>query len=233
MSLRALCRPRCPWSWRASMKHRSRSLPAAVAVLVVGLGLGGPAPVFASCLQLDLASIPRTDSTAVFAGTVLREQAGHVFMRVDAWFLGADPVEAAEVVGGKGSNDPGVITSVDWNPQAGESYLIVAERAAQQGFATKPCEQIAVDPAVLQQASSVFGAPLQPPFAQPGSPAASSPTVAPGASANGDPAPTGVTNDSSEATSGLKTLAVVAVLVILVVAGLLGRAFNRPKQTTR
>lgn len=187
--------------------------------------------MLASCLQLDLASIPRTDSTAVFAGTVVREQAGHVFMHVDAWFLGADPVEGAEVVGGKGSNDPGVITSVDWTPQAGESYLIVAERAAQQGFTTKPCQQIAVDAAVLRQASSVFGAPLQPPFAQPGSPAASSPTVAPVASANGDPAPTVVTRDSGEATSGLTPLAVVAVLVTLAAAGLLGWALKRLKPT--
>lgn len=215
------------------MKHRSRSLPVLVAVLVVGLvlGLGGPARVLASCLQLDLASIPRTDSTAVFAGTVLREQAGHVFMRVDAWFLGADPVEAAEVVGGKGSNDPGVITSVDWTPQAGESYLIVAERAAQQGFATKPCQQIAVDPAVLQEASSVFGAPLQPPFTQPGSLTASSRTVAPGDSANGDPTLTGVTEGSSEATSGLQPLVVVAALAMVVAAALLGWAFNRRKPT--
>lgn len=211
------------------MRMRSRSLATAVAVLAVGLTLGDPARVLASCLQLDLASIPRTDSTAVFAGTVLREEAGHVFMRVDVWFLGADPVEAAEVVGGKGSNDPGVITSVDWTPQAGESYLIVAERAALQGFTTKPCQQIAVDPAVLQQATSVFGAPLQPPFAQSGSPAAESSTVAPGASATGDPEAAGATNDSGEATSGLQPLAVVAFLVILVAAGLLGWALVRRK----
>ena len=213
------------------MQRRLRSLPIAVAVLVVGLGLRGPAPVLASCLHLDLASIPRTDSTTVFAGTVLREQAGHVFMRVDAWFLGADPVEAAEVVGGKGSNDPGVITSVDWSPQAGESYLVVAERAAQQGFATKPCQQIAVDAAVLQQASSVFGAPLQPPFAQPGSPAASSPTVAPSAPPNGNPTPTGVTNDGSAGASAFVPLVVVAILVTLVAAGAVGWALNRRKPT--
>ena len=215
------------------MSQRSRSLLVAVAVLGVGLALSSPARVVASCLQLDLASIPRTDSTAVFAGTVLREQAGHVFMRVDAWFLGADPVEEAEVVGGKGSNDPGVITSVDWTPQAGESYLIVAERAARQGFATKPCQQIAVDAAVLQQASSVFGAPLQPPFAQPGSPAASSPTVTPGTSENGDLGATGVTSDDSDATSGLQPLMVVAVFLVLAAAGLLGWALRRPKPAAR
>jgi hypothetical protein len=215
------------------MKHRSRYLPVLVAVLVVGigLGLGAPARAFASCAQLDLASIPRTDSTAVFAGTVVREQAGHVFMRVDAWFLGADPVEAAEVVGGKGSDDPGVITSADWTPQAGESYVIVAERAAQQGFTTEVCQQTAIDQAILQQASSVFGAPLQPPFAQPGSPAVSSPTVAPGASAKGDPTATGPTRDSGEAASGLPPLAAVAILVILVAAGLLGWVLKRPKPT--
>jgi hypothetical protein len=213
------------------MRLQSRSFATAVAVLAIGLALVGPARVLASCLQLDLASIPRTDSTAVFAGTVLREEAGHVFMRVDVWFLGADPVEAAEVVGGKGSNDPGVITSVDWTPQAGESYLIVAERAAQQGFTTKPCQQIAVDPAVLQQATSVFGAPLQPPFAQPGSPAASSPTVAPSASTSGDPGQLGITNDISDATSGLEPLAVVAVLFSLVAAGVIGMALYRRRPT--
>ena len=208
------------------MKRRSPPVATAIAALVVGLGLGTPAHVWASCLPLDLASIPRTDSTAIFAGTVLREQAGHVFMRVDAWFLGAQPVESAEVVGGKGSNDPGVITSVDWTPQVGESYLIVAERAAEQGFATKPCQQVAVDAAVMHQASSVFGAPLQPPFAQPGSSATPSASAAPGAP-NGDPAATGTTQDSEA--SWLQPLAAVAVLIGLVAVGLLGRALNRRK----
>lgn len=206
------------------MTRRSHRLFAAIAVLVVGVGLGAPAQVLASCLPLDLASIPRTDSTAVFAGTVLREQAGHVFMRVDAWFLGAQPVESAEVVGGKGSNDPGVITSVDWTPQVGESYLIVAERAAEQGFATKPCQQVTVDAAVLQQASSVFGTPLRPPFAQPDSSATPPTSAAPGA-LNGDPVATGAPQESEA--SWLQPLAVVAILVVLVAAGLIGRALIR------
>lgn len=207
------------------MTRRSHRLSAAIAVLVVGVGLVAPAHVLASCLSLDLASIPRTDSTAVFAGTVLREQAGHVFMRVDAWFLGAPAVESAEVIGGKGSNDPGVVTSVDWTPQVGESYLIVADRVAEQGFATKPCQQVAVDPAVLQQASSVFGAPLQPPFVQPGSSATPSRSAAPAAPA-GDPAATGNTEDSE---AWLQPLAVVAVLVVLVAVGLLGPPLSRRK----
>lgn len=206
------------------MTRRSHRLFAAIAVLVVGVGLGVPAHAVASCLQLDLASIPRTDSTAVFAGTVLREQAGHVFMRVDAWFLGAQPMESAEVVGGKGSNDPGVITSVDWTPQVGESYLIVAERAAEKGFATKPCQQVAVDAAVLQQASSVFGTPLLPPFAQPDASATPSTSGSP-AALNGDPAAAGTTQESEA--SWLQPLAVVAVLVVLIAAGLAGRALTR------
>lgn len=207
------------------MTRRSHRLFAAIAVLVVGVGLGAPAQVLASCLPLDLASIPRTDSTAVFAGTVLREQAGHVFMRVDAWFLGAQPVESAEVVGGKGSNDPGVITSVDWTPQVGESYLIVAERAGEQGFTTQPCQQIPVDAGVLQQASSVFGTPLRPPFIQPGSSGARLASAGP-AAVVGDPAATGNTEDSE---AWLQPLAVVAVLVALVAVGLLGRTLSRRK----
>ena len=205
------------------MKRRSTLLSAASAVLVLGVGLGAPAHAFASCLQLDLASITRTDTTAVFAGTVVREQAGHVFMRVDAWFLGAQPVASAEVVGGKASNDPGVITSVDWTPQAGERYLVVAERAAEQAFSTRPCQQVAVDPAVLQQASSVFGAPLQPPFAQPGgSVSPSGPAVG---APNGDPEATGSTQGSEA--SWLQPLAVGAALIAVAAVGLLGRALRR------
>lgn len=133
-----------------------------------------PSPVLASCLSLDPATIPRTEETAIFAGTVTVVQADHVFMKVEAWFVGADPVEDAEIIGGR---DPNVITSVDWMPAPGERYLVVAERAEPNGFVTKPCQQSTVDASVIEAATAVLGAPLAPPFDAPGSPAPSaSPT---------------------------------------------------------
>ena len=180
-----------------------------------------PTAARASCGLLDLASIQQTASTTVFAGTVVREDAGHVFVEIDAWFLGDDPVESAEVVGGR---DPNLVTSADWTPQPGERYLVVAERATVQGFVTKLCQQRGVDDSVLKDASALFGAPQLPPFASPASspaPAApSSNSTNPGdaaGSANGD---TGT--GTGGAATGWETLALaVALLAIVAVSGAL------------
>ena len=113
-----------------------------------------------------------------------------MFVRVDLWFLGPDPVESAEVIGGR---DPAVSTSADWTPRIGERYLVVADRATGERFVTKLCQQVAVDQAVLQEAASVFGPPREPPIGEAGtpqassSPVASSPSGQPGASASGAP----------------------------------------------
>lgn len=164
-----------------------RAISTPLALLLLAIGMVAPGRVLASCAPLDLSSIPRTSATAVFVGTVVREQAAHVFLRVDSWFLGPDPVESAEVIGGR---DPAVITSADWTPRIGERYLVVADRAAGEGFITRQCQQVAVDQAVLQEAVSVFGAPRQP-LGEAGTPQASSPPVSSSpsgrASANGVP----------------------------------------------
>lgn len=216
------------------MKHGWRVVSTLSALLVLAIGIVAPGRVLASCAPLDLSSIPRTNSTAVFVGTVVGEQAGHVFMRVDLWFLGPDPVDSAEVVGGR---DPAVITSADWTPRIGERYLVVADRAAEEGFVTKLCQQVAVDQSVLQEAASVFGAPREPPFGEAGtpqassSPVSSSPSGQPGASASRVPtAPEGSSEDG-RAAPGLQTLAIAAAAVVLSTVSVVVWAIRRRRQT--
>ena len=144
-------------------------------LLLVAALTAAPARVLASCQPLDFATVPRSPETAVFAGTVTGLQADHVFMRIEAWFVGANPVDAAEIVGGRGSSEPGVITSVDWTPAVGEQYVVVAERQAPNGFVTKPCQQVRAVPEVVDRATAILGSPQPPPFDTP-APAAVTPS---------------------------------------------------------
>lgn len=202
------------------MRLRWRSVPAAVAPALIGTVLAGAGSVLASCLPLDLSSIPRTDQTAVFAGTVTAVQSGHVFMNVEAWFFGQDPVGSAEVIGGNASNEPGVVTSADWSPQPGERWLVVAEQATAQGFRTQPCQQVAVDDGVLERATTIFGAAQGPPFATPGSGSPSSAqSAAPGGSASSSPVPSATPDQVWNPTRGSNFLpALIIALIILGVA---------------
>lgn len=197
------------------MRIRRRSLSLAFAAALIAVGVAASRTVTASCLPLDLTSIPRTDQTTVFAGTVTAVQSGHVFLNVDAWFLGNDPVGSAEVIGGNGSNEPGVITSVDWAPQPGERWLVVAERAGPQGFDTQPCQQVPIDVGVVQQATKLFGAPLEPPFAVSGSGSPSSPpTAAPAASSSALPSASIAPENTSSPAAGLVPAAIVGILLL-------------------
>lgn len=145
-------------------------------LLLLAALTAAPAEVLASCQPLDFATVPRTPETAVFAGTVTGLKEDHVFMRVEAWFVGDNPVDAAEIVGGRGSSDPGVITSVDWTPAVGEQYVVVAERQAPNGFLTKPCQQVRAVREVVDRASAILGSPQPPPFDTP-APAAATPSL--------------------------------------------------------
>jgi hypothetical protein len=146
-----------------SIRQPGFAVPLAtlLSVLAALAPIGAPR-VTASCLPLDLAAVQRTEATSVFAGMVTRTEAGHVWVRVEHWFLGRDPVDSAEVIGG---SQPNVITSVDWMPSPGQKYLVVAERAAPTGFVTGPCQQAPADDVILGQAGTVFGVPREGPFA--------------------------------------------------------------------
>jgi hypothetical protein len=135
---------------------------AALLSVLAALAPTGAPRVAASCLPLDLAAVQRTEATSVFAGMVTRTEAGHVWVQVEQWFLGKDPVSSAEVIGG---SQPNMITSADWTPSPGERYLVVAERAAPTGFVTRPCLQASATVAILEQAGATFGVPLEAPFA--------------------------------------------------------------------
>jgi hypothetical protein len=156
--------------------------------------------VAGSCMPLDLAAIQRTEATAIFAGTVTRTEAGHVWVQVEQWFLGKEPVGSAEVIGG---SQPNAITSADWVPSPGEQYLVVAERAAPTGFVTRLCQQTPVSVALLQQAATVFGVPREGPFETP----------TPGA---GEPAPGAAQVSSSSLVLPVLLLAAAAATVIVV-----------------
>jgi hypothetical protein len=145
-----------------SIRQSGLAAFAVLLSLVAALAPAGANPVTASCMALDLSAIQRTDATSVFAGMVTRTEAGHVWVQVEQWFLGKEPVESAEVIGG---SQPNMITSADWLPSPGERYLVVAERAAPTGFVTRPCLQAPATVAILQVAGASFGVPREPPFA--------------------------------------------------------------------
>lgn len=121
-----------------------------------------PRPVAASCLEIALADVPRTPSLVVLAGTVFSVAPRSVQMGVARWFVGDDPQVVVDIFGGLGSNEPGVVTSVDWNPSRGESYLVVAERTPEGLIVTKPCFQFLASTAKLDEATAAFGEAIDP-----------------------------------------------------------------------
>lgn len=149
---------------RGALLLTARSAPAAAALALAALLLLPGHPVDASCMPLELRTLPRTADTVVFTGTVLEIDGQRVRMQVEDWFTGRDPRGAVLVVGGRGSSDPTVVTSVDWRPRPGEAYLVVGESGAPGMIVTAACRQAPVSPAKLAEATAVFGEPKHPPF---------------------------------------------------------------------
>lgn len=153
---------------RRFLAHVLHTSPAAL--LFATLLLTTPAPVLASCLPLDLAAIPRTTALVVFSGTVESVDGSATRVRIDRWFSGSNPAAVVTVSGGRGSTDPKVVTSADWAPVVGKSYLVVAQRDAAGRLTTEACMQARADDATLASAKALFGSGAQPAVA-PGSPA--------------------------------------------------------------
>lgn len=124
--------------------------------------LAAPRPVAASCLEIALADIPQTPSLVVLAGNVVSIEPRSVRMGVARWYVGDDPQLIVDIFGGLGSNEPGAVTSVDWNPARGESYLVVAERTPDGQIFTKPCYQFLASTAKLDEATAAFGEAIDP-----------------------------------------------------------------------
>ena len=124
------------------------------------LFMTSPTAVHASCLALNLATIPRTGDLIVLSGTVVAAEPGRTDLAIEAWFAGAVPRPTVTVLGGL--VQPGAITSADWKPTVGERYLVVATARPDGSIVTAPCQQMPTDPAVLATARRVFGEPIQP-----------------------------------------------------------------------
>ena len=173
-------------------------------VVMAGLLGVAPAPVAASCLSLDLASIPRTPDLVVVAGTVAAAAPGRTAMLVDSWFTGPAPKPAVTILGGL--VQPGTVTSADWAPNVGERYLVVASARPDGSIVTEPCTQTLADPAVLASAERIFGSPSYP--------------VAP------------PTRLPAQADWGLLPLIAIVLAVLLALSGLVFVVFLARRRTT-
>jgi hypothetical protein len=137
---------------------------------------------------------PPTPRAVVFVGTVSRVDALDTHLVVGAWYLGDGPTDLVTLTGGR---EIGTITSADWRPQAGEQFVVVAERAADGSLTTGTCQQSAASPSLLNALLDRYGEPQLPPFpvvpgpspAAPSSPAPAGPAIP----AGGSPTPPIVT----------------------------------------
>lgn len=144
--------------------RRARHRAGAALVLTVIAGTMSVSAAQASCMPLDLASVPDAPGRVVVAGTVLDVSPAGTLLEVERWW-GAEPRDVITIVGGRGSADPGVETSVDWTPRPGEAWLVVGQRQADLAIRTEACQQTDARPSTLESARAAFGPPQEPPFA--------------------------------------------------------------------
>ncbi len=140
---------------------------AAFLALAASSALQSPAPTLASCMEISFDDQP---GVVVFAGTVAEvdpARSGTARMAVEQWFAGERPSDSVVVTGAAYSNEPGVVSSVDWTPRAGEAYVIVGRWEDSGAVVSEPCQQMPVTAGKLDEARAVFGEPLEAPFASP------------------------------------------------------------------
>lgn len=169
-----------PRSFRVGLLAATLALPVAFTAT----------PVAASCIWLaDMLPEPSTPGVVVFVGTVVSSDELTTDLTVESWYLG-EPRAAVQVVGGR---EPDVITSVDWTPSVGESYVVVAQ-VVDEVLVTGTCMQSMPDPGLLDELAAVYGEP-ELPSAGVGSPSpspvvTSGETPLPGSLVHGTPEPT-------------------------------------------
>lgn len=145
-----------------SLRTLSHAL-ALAAITGLAAALTASVPVAASCLPVQVPAADAVD-TVVVVGTVRGIEGSRTELDVDAWFLGEGPTDTVVVVGGR---DPGVITSVDWTPAAGEQYVVVAAPTISRELETEPCQQQRATPELLSTLLATYGDPWSPPLASP------------------------------------------------------------------
>lgn len=123
-----------------------------------GLLVAAPGTALASCVPPAFQTFAGEANTVVLEGGIVAVEPTRVIVDATKWW-GAEPRERLAIQ--RPVADPTVITSVDWKPQAGETWLIIARREGDL-FVTGTCEQLSADPATLNEVQSSLGAPVVP-----------------------------------------------------------------------
>lgn len=129
-------------------------LPAAL----LGLALAAPVPALASCIPPQFQAFGGQAGTIVLEGVIVAVEPNRVIVDATKWW-GTDPKQRVAIQ--RPLADPTVITSVDWSPQAGETWLIIARRDGEL-LVTGTCEQLVADANVLGEVRSSLGEPVVP-----------------------------------------------------------------------
>ena len=128
----------------------------------------------ASCIPPQFQTFAGAADTVVVEGAIVAVEPTRVIADVARWW-GAEPRQRVSI--DRPPADPTVITSVDWNPQPGERWVIIAKRDSDR-LVTGVCEQMATDPLVLGEVASSLGEGVVPqPDAEPASDSGLSPVL--------------------------------------------------------
>jgi len=137
---------------------------AALSLVVV------PGTALASCISPQFQAFKDSPDTVVLTGSIVAVEPTRVIVDATQWW-GAEPRQRLAIE--RPPADPTVITSIDWNPQAGEQWVIIARRDGGR-FITGGCEQMALDQFAINEVISSLGEPVVP------QPAAATTTSQPG-----------------------------------------------------
>lgn len=135
-------------------RRRLLWLPAALLVLT----LAAPMPALASCIPPQFQAFGGQPDTVVLEGVIVAAEPNRVIVDATKWW-GTEPTQRVAIQ--RPAADPTVITSVDWSPQAGETWLIIAHREGEL-LVTGTCEQLAADVNALGEVRSSLGEPVVP-----------------------------------------------------------------------
>lgn len=135
---------------------RHHILWPAAALLV--LTLAAPVPALASCVPPQFQAFGGQPDTVVLEGVIVAAEPNRVIVDATKWW-GTEPTQRVAIQ--RPLADPTVITSVDWSPQAGETWLIIARREGGL-LLTGTCEQLVADVNTLGEVRSSLGEPVVP-----------------------------------------------------------------------
>ena len=123
---------------------------AGVSMLLLAISLAAPGASLASCVPIEMQTSAQEPGVVVMAGTITQVTDRQVVLAIQRWW-GDGPQQSAAVE--RPATDPTVISSTDWSPQPGESWIVVARRATDV-LTTNVCEQM---PATGETIANVQG----------------------------------------------------------------------------